>query len=406
MGLGSTLKAVKISDLVYWVGAIDWNIRDFHGYVTGRGSTYNAYLIVGEQVTLVDTVKAGFHREMLSRVSSIVDPREIKYLVSNHSEMDHTGSLVEVMELIDPDEVYASKTGVKTLNTQFDIDREIKALSSGDELELGGVKLSFLETRMLHWPDSMVTYLPEEKLLFSQDGFGMHLAGGERFADEIPYSILEEEAARYYANILLPYSNLVSKLIANIAELGIEINTLCPDHGPVWRKDIDKIIGLWRKWALQKPQDKAVVLYDSMWGSTALMSKAVAEGLDAEGIAVKVMPVRSSHRSEVALEILDAGAFLVGSPTLNNNIFPSVADVLTYLKGLKPKNLIGASFGSYGWSGESVKHLNEILDGMKVEIIDEGVSVNYVPGEEDLVRCYELGVKCGKQLKEITNAGK
>ncbi|MBN2168564.1 MAG: FprA family A-type flavoprotein [Actinobacteria bacterium] len=406
MGLGSTLKAVKISDLVYWVGAIDWKIRDFHGYVTGRGSTYNAYLIIGEEVTLVDTVKAGFHQEMLSRISSIVDPQEIKYIVSNHSEMDHTGSLTKAIEIIDPDEVYASKVGVKTLNAQFDIDREIKALSSGDELELGGVKLSFLETRMLHWPDSMVTYIPEEKLLFSQDGFGMHLASSERFSDEIPLSVLEEEAARYYANILMPYSNLVSKLISSIAEMGLEIKTLCPDHGPVWRKDIDRIVGLWKRWALQEPRNKAVVLYDSMWESTAIMSKAIAEGLSSEEINAKVIPVRSSHRSEVALEILDAGALLVGSPTLNNNIFPSVADVLTYLKGLKPKNLIGASFGSYGWSGESVKHLNEILSGMKVELIDEGVSVNYVPGEEDLNNCYELGIKCGKLLKERTDAGK
>lgn len=405
MGYGSVLKPVKITDRVYWVGAIDWGIRDFHGYVTERGSTYNAYLIMGDDATLIDTVKYPFREEMFSRISSLIDPREIKYIVSNHSEMDHSGSLVQAIQAIEPDEVYASKVGVKTLNAEFDIDREIKALNSGDQLELGGVNLTFVETRMLHWPDSMVTYLPDEKLLFSQDGFGMHLASGERFADELPFSVLEEEAATYYANILLPYSNLVTKLISDVTEMGLEIDFLCPDHGPVWRKDIDKIIGMWGKWALQKPATKAVVLYDSMWGSTEKMSKAVSEGLVSEGIDVKVIPVRKSHRSKVALEILDSGALLVGSPTLNNNIFPSLGDVMTYLKGLKPKNLIGAAFGSYGWSGESVKHLSEMLEKMKVEVIDDGVSVNYVPGEEDLGNCFELGAKCGRVLKEKTNAG-
>lgn len=404
MGYGSTFKAVKISDRVYWVGAIDWNIRDFHGYVTGRGSTYNAYLIMGDEITLIDTVKRPFFEEMMSRISSLVNPGDIKHLISNHAEMDHSGSLVHAVDAIQPEKVYASKTGVRTLNSEFDFDWDINELNDGDELVLGGVKLSFLETKMLHWPDSMVTYLPEEKLLFSQDGFGMHLASSERFADELPESVLEEEGARYFANILLPYSSLVTGLISRVGDLGIEIEILCPDHGPIWRKDAHKIIGLWAEWALQKPARKALVVFDSMWGSTEKMGLAIAEGLTAEGVDTKVIRIRSSHRSEIALEVLDSGALIVGSPTLNNNIFPTVSDVMTYLTGLKPKNLIGAAFGSFGWSGESVKHLNGLLEKMKIELIDEGISVNYVPGEEQLRACYELGLKCGKRLMEVEGA--
>lgn len=348
--MAGVYKAVKISDKVYWVGAIDWVIRDFHGYTTKRGSTYNAYLILADKATLIDTVKAPFKDEMLSRISSVIEPEKIDYIVSNHSEMDHSGSLKAVISEISPEKVFASEMGTKALKEHFGLEG-ILPLKSGEKLSLGNMELTFLETRMLHWPDSMFSYLPEEKLLFSQDAFGMHLATDERFADEIKEDILDYEASTYYANILLPYSPLVLKLLDEVEKSGLEIDIIAPDHGPVWRKDLGWILNRYRTWAEQKPTEKAVVLFDTMWHSTEMMARAIEEGLVAGGARVKVMSMASSHRSDVAYELLDAGGLIAGSPTLNNNIFPTMADVLTYLKGLRPANLIGAAFASYGWGG-------------------------------------------------------
>jgi flavorubredoxin len=400
--MSGVYKAIKVSDKVYWVGAIDWAIRDFHGYTTKRGSTYNAYLILADKITLIDTVKAPFKEEMLSRISSVIEPQKIDYIVSNHSEMDHSGSLKAVIDEIKPEKVFASDMGVKALKEHFELEGLVP-LKSGENLSLGDMELSFLETRMLHWPDSMFSYLKEEKLLFSQDAFGMHLATDERFADEIKEDILDYEAATYYANILLPYSPLILKLLAEVEKSGLEIATIAPDHGPVWRKDLGWILNRYRTWAEQKPTEKAVVLYDTMWHSTEMMARAIEEGLVAGGVRVKVMSMASSHRSDVAYEILDAGAFVAGSPTLNNNIFPTMADVLTYLKGLRPANLIGAAFASYGWGGESAAQLNTILTEMKVELVSEPLKVKYVPNDEDLSRCFDLGVNIAKRLKEVVN---
>ena len=396
-----TFKAIKVSDKVYWVGAIDWAIRDFHGYLTSRGTTYNAYLIMADKIILIDTVKSPFREEMLSRIASLINPAEISYIISNHSEMDHSGSLPQVIKEVKPEKVFASVNGVKALSDHFHLDQEILAVREGESISLGNINLTFVETKMLHWPDSMFTYLAEDALLFSQDGFGMHLASSERFADEIDEETLKHEAAKYYANILLPLSSLVTKLLEKVGKLGINIKILAPDHGPIWRKDLSKIMELYKKWAAQKPSKKAVVAYDTMWQSTALMAQALSEGLAAGGAKVKQMPLKSHHRSDVATEILDAGALLVGSPTLNNNMFPTVADLLTYLKGLKPKNMIGAAFGSYGWSGEAVAQMTDILKGMKINLIEEGLKVKYVPDKDALSQCYSLGAQVAQKLKEI-----
>jgi flavorubredoxin len=393
-------KAVKISDHVYWVGAIDWNIRDFHGYTTRRGSTYNAYLVLADKITLIDTVKAPFKEEMLSRIASVVDPREIRYIVSNHSEMDHSGCLPEIIDLIKPEKFVASVTGAKTLSELFPIDREILAVKDGDRLSLGNMNLAFMETRMLHWPDSMFSYLAEEQVLFSQDAFGMHLATSERFDDQIDPSILRYEGATYYANIILPYSPLVLKLIERVAASGMAFKVVAPDHGPVWRSRIPWIVDLYATWAAQKPTLKAVVVYATMWHSTEMMARAVSEGLAAGGLDVKFMSMDVFHRSDVVYEILDAGALLVGSPTLNNHMLPHIADVLTYLKGLKPVNLMGAAFGSYGWSGEAVRHVQSILTEMKVELVGEPISTKHVPDKDVLDKCYALGSLVAEKLKE------
>ena len=397
-------QAVKVSDHVHWVGAIDWAVRDFHGYLTSRGTTYNAYLITGDKAILVDTVRAPFMQEMLSRIASVIDPGKIDYIISNHSEMDHTGCLPEVIKTVKPEKVFASAMGVKTLGEHFHhLEQEITAVKDGERLSLGNTNLSFIETRMIHWPDSMFTYLAEDKLLFSQDGFGMHLASSVRFADEIDKDILEWEAAKYFANILLPFSALILKLLDRVKQLGLPINLIAPDHGPIWRReeDIDWIVEHYYNWALQKPARKGVVVYDTMWQSTAAMARAIAEGIAGCGVETKVLPLRANHRSDVATEILDAGALLVGSPTINNNMFPTVADAMTYIKGLKPQNLIGAAFGSYGWAGEAVGQLTDILKGMKVNLVSEGLKVKYVPDENALAQCYALGKLMGDKLREI-----
>lgn len=390
--------ATKISDHVYWVGAVDWATRDFHGYLTQRGSTYNAYLILADKITLIDTVKAPFREEMLARIASVINPKDISYIISNHSEMDHSGSLPQTIEAVKPEKVFASSVGVKTLANHFYMDREIIPVKDGESLSLGNLNLSFVETKMLHWPDSMMTYLVEEGVLFSQDAFGMHLATSQRFADEIDDDVLEYEGAKYFANILLLLSSLVIRALEKVGKLGIAINVLAPDHGPIWRKDINRMLEYYAKWAVQKPTRKAVVVYDTMWQSTHKMARAIGEGLADGGADAKIMKLRACHRSDIVTEILDAGALLVGSPTINNNMFPTVADVLTYLKGLKPQNLIGAAFGSYGWSGEAVGHVEEILSAMKIELVGESIKARYVPDDDALDKCFSLGKLVADEL--------
>jgi len=394
-------QAEKITDRIYWVGAIDWTLRDFHGYATGRGSTYNAYLILGDKITLVDTVKAGFEREMFSRIASVVEPERISYIISDHAEMDHTGALLETMERVKPEAVFASALGVKTLAGQFHGDHGIRAVKDGESLSLGEFTLTFLETRMMHWPDSMFTYLNEERLLFSQDGFGMHLASLERFADELPPYVIEYEAARYYANILLPYGARVAKALDKLESSGIAPRIIAPDHGPVWRKDVGWIIGKYREWIERKPKRKAVVLFDTMWGSTEMMARAISEGLREGRVQVSFLPLKTSDRADAATEILDAAALIAGSPTLNDGIFPTMADTLTYLKGLKPKNLLGAIFGSHGWNGTGADEIRKYFEEMKIELIGEPLKVNWVPDAEALEMCRALGKAMAEKIKQV-----
>lgn len=400
-------RAVKVSDHVYWVGAIDWGIRDFHGYTTIRGSTYNAYLIAADDFILVDTVRAPFKDELLSRIASVTDPGNIRYLISNHAEPDHTGSLPSVIEAVRPEKVFASPMGTKALPSHYHKLGQIEEVKDGESMSLGGVNLSFMETRMVHWPDSMMTYLADDRLLFSQDGFGMHLATSARFADEIDPCMMDEENAKYFANILLPYAPIIAKLLDRVAASGLQFDIVAPDHGPIWREPsgIKKSIETYVRWCAQAPREKAVVVFDTMWGSTEKMGRAIGEALTDEGIEVVVMSLKSNGRSEVMTQILDAGAVVVGTPTLNNNVFPSLADTLTYMRGLKPKNLVGAAFGSYGWSGEGAKLLAEMLAGMKVELVGEPLNVNYVPDDEALESCRALGRAVAGRLKEVVRGG-
>jgi len=401
---GTGFSAVRVSEHVWWVGAIDWALRDFHGYSTQRGSSYNAYLVMGEYPVLIDTVKAPFRDEMLARIATVVNPADIKVVVSHHAEMDHSGSLLRVIDFIKPDKVYASQLGVRNLHAQFHDRHEIAAVKDAEVLQLGGLSFTFLETRMLHWPDSMISYLAEDELVFSQDGFGMHLATPKLFADENDPAVLLYEARKYYANILLPYSPLVLKLLERIKGLGISIKTIAPDHGPVWRKDLGTLLGWYATWAEQKPQSRAVVVYDTMWQSTGLMARAIADAMAGEGVGVSVVPLHGSSRSDVMTELLCAGALLVGSPTINNGMFPTVADVLTYAKGLKPKNLIGSAFGSYGWSGEACAQVEAQLREMGVELVQPALKVKFVPDAAALDKCREFGKAVAAKLAERVDA--
>ncbi len=392
------MEPLEIAKDIFLVGAVDWNIRDFHGYSTKHGTTYNAYLIMDEKITLVDTVKKEFTDELIRNISQVVDPRKIDYVISNHTEMDHSGGLPRVMHKVGEDKpLYCSKMGHKNLSRHFSQQWNYQPVENGGELNLGKRMLTFMETRMLHWPDSMFTYIREDKILFSSDAFGQHYAGLERFDDQIGDAIMPH-AKKYFANILLLYSPLILKLVSKVTEMGLALDMICPDHGIIWRQDPSKIINAYVEWSNQKPKRKAVVVYDTMWHSTETMAEAIVDALGQEGVDAKPMHLRNWHRSDIITEILDAGAIIVGSPTLNNGLFPTVSDFLTYMKGLKPKNKIGAAFGSYGWSGEAVKLINDELEAMKFELIDPGVKIQYVPNNRGIQACHELGKEIAQAL--------
>ena len=392
---------IEILKDVHWVGAIDWNIRDFHGYSVDRGTTYNAFLVMDEKVTLFDTVKQGFRSELLHHIRRIIDPTTIDYLVVNHAEMDHSGLVPEVVDLVKPEKIFCSERGRKALLAHFHReDWPYEVVKTGDTISLGKRTVRFIETRMLHWPDSMFSYIPEDRLLISSDAFGQHVATTERFDDEVDLSMLLRHAAKYYANIILPFSNLVQKLLSLVKEMDLEVDMIAPDHGVIWRRNRGKILECYDEWSQQRSRVKALVIYDTMWHSTERMAKAIVDGLVQEGVSVRMFDLATNHRSDIITEVLDAGALVIGSPTLNNGMLPRMADFLHYMKGLRPANKIGAAFGSYGWSGEAVRLINAIMEEMKFTVIDPGIKVQYVPVHDDLKRCAELSRKVAKELKE------
>lgn len=397
------MRAIQISPKVYWVGAIDWNLRDFHGYATHRGTTYNAYLVLSEKPTLIDTVKKEFYDEMMERIKSVIDPKQIQIIISNHSELDHAGALEQTVAVTQPDEVYVSPMGQKNLMGHFHEDLKFKVVKTGDKIDIGGDTLSFVEARMLHWPDSMFSYLEKENILFSNDVFGMHLATSRLFDDENDENIWLPEAEKYYANIVLPYSDIVLRFLDQVKKMNLSPKMIAPDHGFIWRKDPSRIVELYAKWATQKPQNKAVIVYDTMWGSSEKMARQIADGLQASGTTVRLISMHHNDRSEVALALLHSAALIVGTPVLNSQIFPSMADVLCYLKGLRKKNLIGAAFGSYGWNGAPIDSLTKTLEEMGVEIVSPALKTSFVPDEETLAKCRALGELISQKIREKLN---
>ncbi len=396
------MKPIELAKNVYWVGAIDWLTRDFHGYSTNRGTTYNAYLIIDEKVTLIDTVKKPYCNELMHHIRSIIDPAKIDYIVVNHVEMDHSGSLPDVIKEINPEKIICSKMGQKALIKHFhQEDWPYHVVSPGEELCLGEKTLSFLETRMLHWPDSMFTYIKEDQILFSSDAFGEHLATSERFDDEINLDVLMHEATKYYANILTLYSPLVKKLLAKVAEMNLPIKMIAPDHGVVWRSHIDNILEAYGRWCVHEGKGNALIIYDTMWDSTRLMAKGIAEGLQEQGISYKMINLQVNHRSDVMTDVLESSAIILGCPTLNNGMLPRMAGFLMYMRGLRPTNKIGVAFGSYGWSGEAVKLMNRAMTEMKFTICHPGLKVQYVPEKSNLDECIQLGNTIGKTLHDF-----
>lgn len=375
------MKPVQLKNNIYWVGGIDWDVRNFHGYLTQRGSTYNAYLILDEKITLIDTVKHYLYEEMLERISTIIDPAKIDYVVSNHVEMDHSGGLPRLMELIPNATVFTSAAGQKGLKNHYQQDWKFQPVKSGETINLGKRNLTFVHTPMVHWPDNMVAYLPEEKLLFSNDAFGQHIASSERFDDQLPLDIILEEAAKYYANIVLPYGSQVQKALEALS--GLDIQMIAPSHGIIWRSQIQSILAEYQKWSTNRTEEKAVIVYDSMWESTEKIASAIGSAFEDKEIATRILDLKVNHISDVMTEVLTAKYICVGSPTLNNNMMPTVAAFLAYLKGLAPKNRIGLAFGSYGWSGQSVGMIENILQECGFQLLNN-VRIQYVPTREQL----------------------
>jgi len=393
----SATKPVEIKPGIYWVGGIDWNLRYFHGYLTPRGTTYNAYLILDDKIALVDTVKHYLFDEMLERIKFIVDPQKIDYLVVNHVEMDHSGSVPKFMEVAPQARIVTSARGKSGLERHYKKDWEYLIVKSGDELSLGSRTFKFVQTPMVHWPDSMVSYIPEEKLLLPNDAFGQHIASAERFDDELGWDIVHEEAAKYYANIVLPYGDQVKKALADIGQLPVEM--IGPSHGVIWRSYLPRLLDVYSRWAAHETELRALIVYDTMWGSTREIAAALANGLEDAGVPVTTRFLQTSHMSEIMVDVLFSRAVFVGSPTLNNGMLPSVAGFLTYLKGLRPQKRIGFAFGSYGWGGQGAKQVQEALQSMGWETPMDVINIQFVPDDRELQNVRETGQILGQIIK-------
>ena len=376
------MKTIELKKDIYWVGGIDWDLRNFHGYLTQRGSTYNAYLIMDEKIVLVDTVKHYLYDEMLERIKDIVDPAKIDYVISNHVEMDHSGGLPRIMELCKNATVVTSPNGEKGLKKHYDTSEwDLKVVNTGDKLNIGKRNLNFVLTQMVHWPDSMATYVPEEKLLLPNDAFGQHIASSERFDDELGWDVIREEAAKYYANIVLPYGMQVNKALDAVSTLDIDM--IAPSHGIIWRSHIKDIVSLYRGWANNECDKKAIIVYDTMWTSTEKIAHVISDVFEEKGISVRMADLRTNHISDVMTQLLTSKYICVGCPTLNNGLLPTIAAFLEYMKGLAPKNRVGIAFGSYGWGGQSIGRIEEVLKGCGFEML-ESIKQQYIPDKDVL----------------------
>ncbi len=393
------MAAVELAENVYWVGVVDWNVRDFHGYETRRGTTYNAFLIIDDRTVLVDTVKHPFKEILTKNIRELADLEDLDHVIVNHVEMDHSSSLSHIMQQAKNATIISSRRGKDGLTKYYgENEWDFQIVKTGDELELGSRTLQFVEAPMLHWPDSMFTYLREDRILMPNDAFGQHLATSQRFDDEVDQSVLMDEAAKYYANILMPYAPLIVRKIEEVSKLGIEPRIIAPSHGVIWRSDPGKIVSSYLEWSRGKTEKKAVIIYDTMWGSTEKMAYAISEGIMAKGIEVHLFQMRKSDLAEILKEILDAKAVIVGSPTLNSSMFPTMSAFLNYATGLRPKGKIWATFGSYGWGGGAVRAMNKRLTESRFEVSEPSLRIQYAPSVEELQKCREFGERIAKEF--------
>ncbi|MDP3049606.1 MAG: FprA family A-type flavoprotein [Thermodesulfovibrionales bacterium] len=399
------MKAVELKNGIYWVGAIDWAVRDFHGYVTPRGTTYNNYLIMDDEITLLDTVKYDFADITIKNIKSVVEPSRIKNIIINHIENDHATSIDRIMDFTPDATIYITEKGRKGLERFFDLSKwNVKVVKTGDTLNIGKRTLLFLETPMLHWPDSMMTYIKEDRVLVSQDAFGQHIASAVRFDDEFAtcqsMSELEDAVLDYYANILMPFGQLIKAKIADIQKLGLEVDMIAPDHGMIWRANPQKVLQMYLDMANGRANLSVSIIYDTMWHSTERMTVPIMQGIRDEGVDCKVIKLRATPMSAAIKEFWKSRGTLIGTPTLNNLMFPSVAEFLTHLRGLRPKNRMLGAFGSFGWGGGAVKEAYQEFQKMGLETVEPGLQVLYRPSLEDETKCYEFGREFAKKVKE------
>lgn len=387
------MKPFEIKKGIYWVGVVDWAVKTFHGhtYTTQRGTTYNAYLIVDEKIALVDTVYGPFAGEMIEKIRTIVPPEKIDYVIANHVETDHSGAMPALMKLAKKAKVFGTAKCKEGLYRNYYENWDFQVVKTGDKVSLGKRTLTFVEAPMIHWPDSMFTYCPEEKLLLPNDAFGQHYATSERYDDEVDQAQLMEEAAKYYGNILWPLSSLILKKIEEVQKMNIPITMIAPSHGIIWRKDPAKIIGAYVSWAKNETKKKVVVIYETMWGATEKMARKIVEGISDSGVSVKLFDITQSDRTEVVKEMLDAKGYLIGSSTHDNDMLPTIAGFLEFLKGLKPKGRLAAVFGSCGWAGGATASIENVLKETGIAIAQSPISIKYMPDENDLNNCYNFG---------------
>jgi len=389
---------IEIKKDIYWTGYVDWNLRNFHGYSTPSGSSYNSYLIIDKKVVLIDTVKEHGFDEMISGIAKIIDPSKIDYIISNHAERDHSGSIDKLLSIANRAKVIVSPQGEKNLKLQFHKDLNFMVIEDGYTLDIGSKNLKFILTPMVHWPDSMITYCGEDKILFSNDAFGQHIASYERFCDELGLDIILNEARKYYANIVMPYGEQVKKVFDKIT--GFPINMIAPSHGVIWNKkeNIEKILNFYAKWANYECDDKAVIVYDSMWGSTKEMAYLIKTALEQESTPVELFDLSISHISDVVAKLLEAKILFLGSAVINNQVMPTVGSFLTYIKGLKPRGTICVPFGSYGWSKVAYKQLENDIIESGMTLGSQGLYCQFVPKKEEMKVAIETILS---QLKDV-----
>ncbi len=387
---------------VHAVGVVDWDIRYFHGptYSTHRGTSYNSYVIVDDKVAVVDTVYQPFTEEFVENLRQVTDPANIDYVVVNHIEPDHSGALPALMELCPQATVVCTDKARQGLLAYFNGQWDYQVVKTGDSLSLGKLTLQFIEAPMLHWPDSMFTYVPERKLLLPNDAFGQHYASSMPFDDQNDMEIVMAEAAKYYANILGPFSRLVTKKLEEITAMKLEIETIAPSHGVIWRNDPGKIIEAYARWAAGEARPRMVVVYDTMWGSTEKMARAVVAGAASRDVSARLFKASISDRNDIIAELLDARALVVGSSTINNDMLPVITPLLEELKGLKPVNKVGAVFGSHGWRGGAVEGVEKYLEQAGIELVKPAVKAQWAPGEDILEQCHQLGAEIADSIKD------